>query len=144
MKSSQKVFLSLFSQEISQIIFHKTGTFVTWINLLDCFSSVTREKYLAEILCLMKLQMMRVMFRSRQVEEGSEDSSSSSSSFSSSSAASSSPDNTQYTRAGAGGRKKVNVDNHPAFSNTRQDTANTGHTTKHTPVPSTIVVTHHR
>ena len=90
---------------------------------------------MAEILCLMKLQMMRVMFRSRQVEEGSEDSSSSSSS-SSSSAASSSPDNTQYTRAwaGAGGRKKVNVDNHPAFSNTRQDTANTGHTTKHTPV----------
>ena len=130
MKSSQKVFLSLFSQEISQIIFHKTGTFVTWINLLDCFSSVTREKYLAEILCLMKLQMMRVMFRSRQVEEGSEDSSSSSSS----SASSSSPDNTQYTRAWAGGRKKVNVDNHPAFSNTRQDTANTGHTTKHTPV----------
>ena len=87
---------------------------------------------MAEILCLMKLQMMRVMFRSRQVEEGSEDSSSSSSS--SSSAASSSPDNTQYTRAGAGGRKKVNVHNHPAFSNTRQDTANTGHTTKHTPV----------
>ena len=85
---------------------------------------------MAEILCLMKLQMLRVMFRSRQVEEGSEDSSSSSSS----SASSSSPDNTQYTRAWAGGRKKVNVDNHPAFSNTRQDTANTGHTTKHTPV----------
>ena len=49
MKSSQKVYLALFSQEIYQIIFHKIGTFVTWINSLDCFSSVTRRKYLAEI-----------------------------------------------------------------------------------------------